>query len=65
MYYSRSDHAEFAKLEIPVCFLFAGEHEDYHRPSDTPDKIDYDKIRRVVRLVTRMLDQLQGDTLNL
>lgn len=65
VYYSRSDHAEFAKLEIPVCFLFAGEHEDYHRPSDTPDKIDYDKIRRVVRLVTRMLDQLQGDTLNL
>lgn len=65
VYYRRSDHAEFAKLGIPVCFLFAGEHEDYHKPSDTPDKIDYDKIRRVTRLVLRMLDGLQGDTLDL
>ena len=65
IYYRRSDHAEFAKLGIPVCFLFAGEHEDYHQPGDTPDKIDYDKIRRVVRVVVRMLDGLQGDDMGL
>jgi len=62
-YYGRSDQAEFEKLGIPVAFLFAGVHEDYHQPTDTPDKIDCDKLRRVARLVVRLLDALQGDTL--
>jgi len=60
-YYFRSDHKEFASLGIPVAFLFNGVHEDYHRPTDTPDKIDPDKIRRVVRLVVRVIDALQVD----
>jgi hypothetical protein len=65
-YWSRSDHANFAKnLNIPVAFLFSDVHEDYHRPTDDPDKIDCDKIRRVTRLVLRMLDGLQTDTLDL
>ncbi len=65
-YWSRSDHANFSSnLGVPVTFLFSDVHEDYHRPSDTPDKIDYDKIRRVGRLVLRMLDGLQGDVLDL
>lgn len=58
-YYHRSDQAEFAKLGIPVAFLFAGVHEDYHQPSDTPDKIDYDKLSRVTRLIVRLLDRIQ------
>jgi len=65
VYYQRSDHAEFAKLGIPVCFLFAGEHEDYHQPGDTPDKIDYGKITRVTRTVLKMLNGLQEDNLGL
>jgi len=65
VYYQRSDHAEFAKLGIPVCFLFAGEHADYHQPGDTPDKIDYDKIHRVVRVIVRLLDALQADDMGL
>ncbi|MDF1798533.1 MAG: M28 family peptidase [Planctomycetota bacterium] len=65
VYYGRSDHAEFAKLDIPVCFLFAGEHEDYHKDTDTPDKIDCDKIRRVSRTILKLLDALQTDTLDL
>jgi hypothetical protein len=64
-YYSRSDHAEFAKMGIPVCFFFAGEHEDYHQPGDTPDKIDCDKIRRTARTVVKMLDALQEDKLDI
>jgi len=65
-YWERSDHMNFAQnLGIPVAFLFSDVHEDYHRPSDTPDKIDYDKIRRVTRLVLRMLDGLQSDRLEL
>jgi hypothetical protein len=64
-YYSRSDHIEFARLGIPVVFLFSDVHEDYHKPGDDPEKIDYDKVSRVARLVTRMLDGLQGDKLEL
>jgi hypothetical protein len=63
-YYHRSDQAMFARLGIPVAFLFAGIHEDYHEPTDTPDKIDCDKLRRVARLIVRLLDALQTDTLD-
>jgi len=65
-YWKRSDHMNFAdNLGVPVAFLFSDVHEDYHQPTDTPDKIDYDKIHRVVRLVLRMLDALQTDELRL
>ena len=49
-YWRRSDHYNFVKKGIPALFFFAGMHEDYHQPSDTPDKIDYAKLARVVRL---------------
>ena len=65
-FWDRSDHASFSQhLRLPVAFLFAGIHEDYHEPTDTADKIDFDKVRRVVRLVLRMLDGMQADTLEL
>lgn len=62
-YYTRSDHAMFARLGIPVTFLFADIHKDYHKVTDDPDKIDCDKIARVVRVVLRMIAELQGPTL--
>ncbi|HKD99438.1 MAG TPA: M28 family peptidase [Planctomycetota bacterium] len=49
-YWMRSDHYNFAKHGIPAMFLCNGEHEDYHQPGDTPDKIDGDKIARAARL---------------
>lgn len=65
-YWRRSDHMNFADhLGVPVTFLFSDVHEDYHKPTDTPDKIDYDKVRRVTRLVLRMLAGLQADELGL
>ena len=65
-YWGRSDHANFSSnMDLPVAFLFSDVHEDYHKPTDTPDKIDYDKVRRVCRLVVRMLADLQEDELNL
>src|SRR5262249_39314182 len=63
-FWTRSDHMNFARnLGIPVAFLFCGEHEDYHQPTDDVEKIDCDKIRRVTRLVLRMLDALQDHEL--
>lgn len=39
--YYRSDHYNFAKKGVPAVFFFSGIHEDYHQPTDTPEKIDY------------------------
>jgi hypothetical protein len=50
-FYRRSDHWNFGRLRIPFVFFFSGVHADYHRPSDTPDKILYDKYAKITRLV--------------
>lgn len=50
-FYYRSDHYNFAKNNIPVIFYFNGTHDDYHRPSDTPDKIEYDLLENRTKLV--------------
>ncbi len=50
-FYRRSDHWNFGRLEIPFVFFFTGVHEDYHRPGDTVDKIDFPKLTRTTRLV--------------
>lgn len=49
--YYRSDHYNFAKHNIPVAFYFDGIHEDYHKPTDTPDRIDYDILTKRTKLV--------------
>lgn len=49
--YYRSDHYNFAKNGVPVIFYFDGIHEDYHKPTDTPDKIDYVALRKRTQLV--------------
>lgn len=48
--YTRSDHANFAKKGIPITFIFGGFHPDYHRPSDTVEKINFDKLVSGARL---------------
>lgn len=50
-FYYRSDHYNFAKNNIPVIFYFSGVHEDYHKPTDTFDKIEFDKMEKITRLV--------------
>jgi len=50
-YYYRSDHYNFAKNNIPVIFYFNGVHEDYHKVTDTVEKIDFEKIQTITRLV--------------
>lgn len=50
-FYYRSDHYNFAKNNIPVIFYFNGTHADYHKPSDTPDKINYEFLETRARLI--------------
>lgn len=50
-FYRRSDHWNFGRLGVPFVFFFTGVHEDYHAPSDTVDKIDFEKLTRVTRLI--------------
>jgi len=47
----RSDHFNYAKHGVPIIFFFDGVHEDYHRPTDSPDKIDYVKMQSVARTI--------------
>ncbi len=50
-FFFRSDHYNYAQKGIPIIFYFDGVHEDYHRPGDEADKIDYQKMERVTRTV--------------
>jgi hypothetical protein len=50
-FFYRSDHYNYARKGIPIIFFFDGVHEDYHRPGDTADKIDYEKMERITRTI--------------
>ncbi len=50
-FYYRSDHYNFAKNNIPIIFYFNGTHEDYHKPTDTVEKIVFDTMEKRARLV--------------
>ena len=50
-YWRDSDHYSFARRSVPAICFNTGLHEDYHRPTDTPDKISYAGLSRVVRIV--------------
>jgi hypothetical protein len=50
-YWRRSDHYSFARRGIPALCFNSGLHRDYHQPSDTPDKINYGSLARVVAIV--------------
>jgi hypothetical protein len=49
--YYRSDHYNYAQRGIPVIFYFTGLHEDYHRPTDDTEKLDFEKMARIGRLI--------------
>ncbi len=50
-FFFRSDHFHYAVNGIPISFWFDGEHEDYHKPTDHADKIDYQKMEKVTRTI--------------
>jgi len=50
-FYYRSDHYNFAKNGVPIIFYFDGVHKDYHRPTDTVEKINFDLMEKRVHLI--------------
>ena len=55
-----SDHSSFYAKQIPVLFLWTGTHNDYHKPSDTFDKINYEDEVRIIALaknIVRLVDE--------
>jgi hypothetical protein len=54
MLYCRSDHWNFARYGIPVVKIGSGLHDDYHLPSDTSDKIEYEKVARVAQFAAEI-----------
>ena len=58
--YGPSDHSSFYKRQVPVLMLFTGAHADYHRPSDTWDKIDETGLWRVTRFAAALAESLDA-----
>jgi Zn-dependent M28 family amino/carboxypeptidase len=50
-FFYRSDHYNYAKKGIPIIFYLDGVHEDYHRPSDSVEKIDYQNMEKITRTI--------------
>jgi len=57
-FFFRSDHFHYALKGIPIIFYTDGEHEDYHRPSDSPDRIDYEQLMHVSRTIFMTASEL-------
>ena len=60
--YGPSDHSRFYEAGVPVLFFHTGSHPDYHRPSDTADRIDADGMARVGAVATRVIERLATDS---
>lgn len=54
------DAGSFHDAGIPTVHVFSGFHQDYHRPTDTPDRLDYVKMARMIDLIQRIVDNLAG-----
>ena len=55
-----SDHSSFYKRKVPVLMLFTGAHADYHKPTDTADKINYEGLARITRFAGALVDSLDA-----
>ncbi|HEX8119561.1 MAG TPA: M28 family peptidase, partial [Pyrinomonadaceae bacterium] len=55
-----SDHSSFYARRVPVLFFFTGSHEDYHKPSDTADRVNYEGEAQVLSLVRDIVYRLQA-----
>ena len=60
-YAGNSDHHPFYERDIPVAFFFTGLHEDYHGLGDHADKLDYERMQRIVKLGEKMVGRVAND----
>ncbi|MDQ1639696.1 MAG: hypothetical protein QOF62_3035 [Pyrinomonadaceae bacterium] len=58
--YGPSDHSSFYAKKVPVLFLWTGTHEDYHKPSDTADKINYEDESHIISFVARIIRSIDA-----
>jgi hypothetical protein len=58
--YGPSDHSAFYARRVPVLFFFTGSHEDYHKPTDTAERVNYDGQARVLQFVRDVVYRLQS-----
>src|SRR5205823_9288735 len=59
--YGSSDHTSFTTKQIPVLFFFSGLHGDYHKPSDTWDKIDAPDAAKLLQFIGEFTTRLAGE----
>jgi hypothetical protein len=60
--YGSSDHTSFTTKQVPVLFFFSGLHGDYHKPSDTADKIDADEAAALLDYIADLTERLERDS---
>ena len=56
-----SDHTSFYLKDIPVLHFFTGSHNDYHKPGDDADKINYEGEVDVLNLIIKMIEELDSE----
>jgi hypothetical protein len=59
--YQPSDHTRFYEAGVPVLFFFTGGNPDYHRPTDTADRVDAEGLARLAGLAVRLVTRLAGE----
>jgi hypothetical protein len=57
-----SDHTSFYLQDIPVLHFFTGQHEDYHKPTDDADKLNYEGMQMIVGYITSVISELDDDS---
>ncbi len=57
--YGSSDHTSFTTKQVPVLFFFSGLHSDYHKPSDTWDKIDSPEAAKLLQMIAEVSEDLR------
>jgi hypothetical protein len=58
---TRSDYGPFRDRRVPFLFFSTGQHPDYHAPTDLPERIDYEKLRRICLWISDLVERLAND----
>ncbi len=56
-----SDHTSFYLTDVPVLHFFTGQHEDYHKPSDDSDKLNYEGMEKIAQYIYNIVTDLEDD----